>query len=239
VRPRLVVCIGDSLVRGQVSVDFVEMLRERLGGDGFRFYNAGVNGDLAYNLLMRLDTVVAQQPDFVVVLAGSNDVNATLSPGIARAYRLLKRLPGNPRPEWYQANMLQIVRVLKAKTSAKIAVTSPPVLGEDLASLANDRIRRYSALLLALAIQEGIAYLPVHERHEEYLRRIDHVAGRPHDANSILMWTSLFRHYVLGRDLETIATENGFVLTTEGVHLNGPGAAIVADVVEAFLRDSP
>jgi len=44
---------------------------------------------------------------------------------------------------------------------------------------------------------------------------------------------------VLGRDLETIATENGFVLTTEGVHLNGPGAAIVADVVEAFLRDSP
>jgi len=239
VRPRLVVCIGDSLVRGQVSVDFVEMLRERLGGDGFRFYNAGVNGDLAYNLLMRLDTVVAQQPDFVVVLAGSNDVNATLSPGIARAYRLLKRLPENPRPEWYQANMLQIVRVLKAKTSAKIAVTSPPVLGEDLASLANDRIRRYSALLLALAIQEGIAYLPVHERHEEYLRRIDHVAGRPHDANSILMWTSLFRHYVLGRDLETIATENGFVLTTEGVHLNGPGAAIVADVVEAFLRDSP
>ena len=238
-RSSLVVCIGDSLVRGQVSVDFLEMLRERLGDDGFRFYNAGVNGDLAYNLLMRLDTVLAQQPDFVVVLAGSNDVNATLSPGIARAYRLLKRLPENPRPEWYQANMLQIVRVLKAKTSARIAVTSPPVLGEDLASLANDRIRRYSALLLALAIQEGIAYLPVHELHEEYLRRIDHVAGRPHDANSILMWTSLFRHYVLGRDLETIATEDGFVLTTEGVHLNGPGAAIVADVVEAFLRDSP
>jgi len=55
----------------------------------------------------------------------------------------------------------------------------------------------------------------------------------------MVMWTSLFRHYVLGRDFETVSAENGFVLTTEGVHLNGPGAAIVADVVEAFLRHSP
>jgi len=226
-------------VRGQVSADFVEILRERLGVEGFDFLNAGVNGDLAYNVLTRLDVVIARQPDFVIVLVGTNDVNSTLTPQIRRAYRLWKRLPETPRPEWYQANMLQIVRLLKEKTSARIAVISPPVLGEDLASLANDRIRRYSALLLSIAMQEGITYLPVHELHEEYLRRIDHVAGRPHDANSILMWTSLFRHYVLGRDLETIATENGFVLTTEGVHLNGPGAAIVADVVEAFLRDSP
>jgi lysophospholipase L1-like esterase len=237
-RVRTVVCVGDSLVRGQVSVDFVELLRQRLSEDGFHFSNAGVNGDLAYNVLTRLDVVIARQPDFVIVLVGTNDVNATLTPRMERGYRWWKRLPEMPQPEWYQANMTQIVRLLKEKTSARIAVTSPPVLGEDLASLANDRIRRYSALLFSLATLEGITYLPVHERHEEHLRRIDRVAGRPHDANSMVMWTSLFRHYVLRRDFETIARENGFVLTTEGLHLNGPGAAIVADVVEAFLRDS-
>jgi len=236
---RSVVCIGDSLVRGQVSVDFVETLRKRLGVEGFDFFNAGVNGDLSYNVLTRLDVVIARQPDFVIVLVGTNDVNATLTPRMERGYRVWKRLPQIPRPEWYQANMVRIVRVLKEKTSARIAVTSPPVLGEDLASLANDRIRRYSALLFSLAMQEGVTYLPVHERHEEYLERAGHVAGRPHDPNSMVMWTSLFRHYVLGRDFETVSAENGFVLTTEGVHLNGPGAAIVADVVEAFLRHSP
>ena len=225
-------------MRGQVSADFVEILRERLGGEGFHFFNAGVNGDLAYNVLTRLDIVIARQPDFVIVLVGTNDVNATLTPRMERGYRLWKRLPEIPRPEWYQSNMRQIVRLLKEKTSARIAVISPPVLGEDLASLANDRIRRYTALLLNLAMQEGITYLPVHELHEEYLRGIDHVAGRPHDADSMLMWTSLFRHYVLGRDFETVAKDNGFVLTTEGLHLNGPGAAIVADAVEAFLRDT-
>jgi len=224
-------------VRGQVSVNFVDILRERLGEEGFHFFNAGVNGDLAYNVLTRLDVVVALQPDFVIVLVGTNDVNATLTPRMERGYRVWKRLPDIPRPESYQANMLQIVRMLKEKTSARIAVTSPPVLGEDLGSLANDCIRRYSALILNLAMQEGITYLPVHERHEEYLQRTGHVAGRPHDANSMLMWTSLFRHYVLRRDFERIARENGFVLTTEGLHLNAAGAAIVADVVESFLHD--
>jgi lysophospholipase L1-like esterase len=235
----LVVCIGDSLVRGQVSINFVEMLRERLTDEGFHFSNAGVNGDLAYNVLTRLDVVIAQQPDFVIILVGSNDVNATLTARMAQGYRLWKRLPEVPRRQWYEANMVRIIRLLKQRTSARIAVTSFPVLGEDLASLANERMRAYSALLMEIAIQEGVTYLPVHERQEQYLREVGHAEGRPHDANSMLMWTSLFRHYVLRQDLETIAEDNGFLLTTEGLHLNRRGAAIVADVIEAFLRDSP
>jgi len=91
---------------------------------------------------------------------------------------------------------------------------------------------------MQVAIQEGVTYLPVHERQEQYLREVGHTEGRPHDANSMLMWTSLFRHYVLRQDFETIAEDNGFLLTTEGLHLNRRGAAIVADVIEAFLRDS-
>jgi lysophospholipase L1-like esterase len=211
-------------------------LRQRLSDDGFHFINAGVNGDLAYNVLLRLDAVVARQPDFVVILVGSNDVNATLSPGIRLGYRLWKRLPQDPLTEWYHSNMLRIVKLLKEKTSARIAITSPPVLGEDLASLPNERIRAYCALLREIATEEDVVYLPVHERQEEYLHQVHHVAGRSHDAHSRILWTSLFRHYVLRRSFDAIAKENGFVLTTEGLHLNGRGAAIVADEVESFLR---
>jgi len=235
-RVRTVVCVGDSNVCGQVSVSFVDLLRQRLSDDDFRFINDGVNGDLAYNVLLRLDAVVARQPDFVVILVGSNDVNATLSPGIRLGYRLWKRLPQDPLMEWYHSNMIRIVRLLKEKTSARMAITSPPVLGEDLASLPNERIRAYCAILREIATREDVAYLPVHERQEEYLHQVPHVAGRSHDANSRVMWTSLFRHYVLRRSFDAIAEENGFVLTTEGLHLNGRGAAIVADEVESFLR---
>jgi lysophospholipase L1-like esterase len=225
-------------VRGQVSANFVEILRERLSDEDYHFSNAGVNGDLAYNVLTRLDVVIAQQPDFVIILVGSNDVNATLTTRVARGYRLWKRLPEIPQPQWYEANMVRIIRLLKERTSARIAVISFPVLGEALASLANERVRAYSALLMKIAAQQGVTYLPVHERQEQYLREVGYAQGRAHDANSMLMWTSLFRHYVLRQDFETIAQENRFLLTTEGLHLNRRGAAIVADAVEAFLRDS-
>ena len=231
------VCLGDSNVRGQVSVSFVDILRQRLSDNRFHFINAGVNGDLAYNVLKRLDAVVTQRPDIVVILVGTNDVNATLTPRMSQGYRLWKRLPEKPRPEWYRANVLSIIRILRESTSARIAVTSHPVLGEDLASMANERIRMYSSILLQLAVQEGITYLPLHERQEAYLRRIGHDSGHAHDADSMLMWTSLFRHYVLRRDFESIARQNGFALTTEGLHLNEAGAVIMADLVEAFLRD--
>jgi lysophospholipase L1-like esterase len=236
VRRRTVVCVGDSLVRGQVGVSFVDMLRQRLGEDSFRFINAGVNGDLSYNVLARLDAVIACRPDFVVILAGSNDVNATLSPGIRLGYRLWKRLPEEPAMGWCHGNMLCIVRLLKQRTSARIAITSPPVLGEDLDSLPNRRVREYCALLREIAIAEGASYLPVHERQEEYLCQVNRAAGPAHDANSLIMYTSLFRYYVLKHSFDDIAEENGFVLTTEGMHLNGRGAAIVADEVESFLR---
>jgi lysophospholipase L1-like esterase len=213
-------------------------LRERLSDDGFRFFNAGVNGDLAYNVLVRLDAVIAREPDFVIVLAGGNDVNATLSSPIRLGYRLWKRLPQEPVIDWYHSNMLQIVKALKKKTPAKIALASPPVLGEHLASLPNERVRDYSARLMEIAAAEKVAYLPVHERQEDYLHEVHGAAGRPHDPNSTLMWTSLFRHYVLRRSFDAIAKENGLLLTTEGLHLNGRGAALVADAVESFLRAS-
>jgi lysophospholipase L1-like esterase len=73
----LVVCVGASIVRGNVSFNFVDLLKGRLEGKGFRFINAGVNGDLAYNVLKRLDSVINLQPDFVTILVGTNDVIAT------------------------------------------------------------------------------------------------------------------------------------------------------------------
>jgi lysophospholipase L1-like esterase len=234
--PRSVVCIGDSLVRGQVSIDFIDILRERLSDEGFRFFNHGVNGDLSYNVLIRLDAVVACQPEFVIVLVGGNDVNATLSPALRLAYRLWKRLPEEPVIGWYYGNMLQIVKILKEKTPARIALVSPPILGEHLTSLPNERIRAYSAHLMQIATEEQVTYLPVHERQEDYLYKVHGAAGRRHHPNSTLMWTSLFRHYVLRRSFDAIARENGFLLTTEGLHLNGTGAAIVADTIEPFLR---
>ena len=79
------ICLGDSITRGQVSADYVALLRTRLPDD--TVINAGVNYEPSSELVKRLDAVIAQDPDVVTVLIGTNDANATLSGKRARALR--------------------------------------------------------------------------------------------------------------------------------------------------------
>jgi len=144
---KIVICLGASIVRGQISYNFVKLLEQRMAEDGFQFINAGVAGDQAYNVLMRLDSAIKYQPDFAVILVGTNDVTAILSPALARISRLTKRLPQPPSIEFYKYNMLRIIHTLKERTSVKIALVSLPVLGEDLESMSNHLIKDYNALL--------------------------------------------------------------------------------------------
>jgi lysophospholipase L1-like esterase len=232
-----VVCLGASIVRGQVSFNFVKLLSQRMEKDGFRFVNAGVPGDLAYNVLGRLDAVIARQPDCVVILVGTNDVTATLMPGMAKWSRLLTRkLPQTPSAEWYRDNMLQVVRLLKEKTPARIALASIPILGEDLTSLPNERVRAYNALLEEITVQEQVAYLPVHERQAESLKGVQQTPGRPYQAGVMLSIKLLVRHFLLRQSFDHISGKNGFLLVTDGIHMNSRGAAIIADEVESFIR---
>ena len=77
----LVALFGDSITEGLMSSNSVEVLAERMERVGYRFLNAGIGGDTAYNLLNRLRPVVESQPDSVVILVGTNDLQASLRGG--------------------------------------------------------------------------------------------------------------------------------------------------------------
>jgi lysophospholipase L1-like esterase len=232
----IVVCLGASIVRGQVSYNFVDVLEQRMARDGFQFVNAGAAGDQAYNVFMRLDSIIDCQPDFVVILVGTNDVTATLSPALARISRLTRRSPQPPSAEFYKYNMLMIINMLKERTAAKIALVSLPVLGEDLESTPNQRTRDYNALLKQIADEEQVGYLPVHELQEEYLTEAQHTGGRPYESGGILSVKALIRHYLLRQSLDEISRKHHFLLLTDGIHMNSRGATFIADQIESFLR---
>ena len=232
----IVVCLGASMVRGQVSYNFVNLLDQRMAKDGFQFINAGVAGDQAYNVLMRLDSVIDYQPDFVIILVGTNDVTATLSPTLARISRLTRRFPQPPSAEFYKYNMLRIINTLKERTSAKIALVSLPVLGEDLESIPNQRIKDYNALLKDIADEKQVGYLPVYELQEEYLREVQRGSGRPYESGGMLSIKAVARHYLLRQSFDEISRKHHFLLVTDGIHMNSRGATFIADEIEAFLR---
>lgn len=231
---RRVVCLGASIVRGQVSTNFVNLLNQRIGKHGFHFINAGVNGDLAYNVLIRLNTVVDKQPDFIIILVGTNDVIGALVPRMAKWYRRVKRLPQLPTEQWYCDNILKIVRYLKENTRAKIALASLPVLGENLMSTFNNTISAYNAHLKEIAVQEQIGYLPVHERQKEYLTRTQ-PTGRDFESDGRLTRGLLIRHYLLRQSFDTISKRYGYVLVTDGIHMNSRGASFITEEIGSFL----
>ncbi|GAC1349936.1 MAG: hypothetical protein NVSMB27_27720 [Ktedonobacteraceae bacterium] len=77
----VVVLFGDSITEGLMSSNSVEVLAERMEREGYRFLNTGIGGDFAYNLLHRLEPIVESQPDSVVIMVGSNDMQAYLRDG--------------------------------------------------------------------------------------------------------------------------------------------------------------
>ena len=231
---RRVVCLGASIVRGQVSANFVNLLNQRMHKHGFHFINAGVNGDLAYNVLLRLKTVVDKQPDFVIILVGTNDVIGALVPRLAKWYRRAKKLPQLPTEQWYCDNILKIVHYLKENTRAKIALASLPVLGENLTSTFNKAINTYNGHLKEIAVQEQISYLPIHERQKEYLTRTQ-PTGRDFESEGRLTRGLLIRHYLLRQSFDTISKRYGYVLVTDGLHMNSRGASFIIEEIESFL----
>jgi acyl-CoA thioesterase-1 len=184
---RLVVCLGASIVRGSVSFNFVNLLRDRLEPKGFKFVNAGVNGDLAYNVLKRLDSIINLQPNFVVILVGTNDVIATTSRSAGMTYKLTKRPPKKPSLEFYRKNLEAVVSNLQQRTKAKIALLSLPVLGEDLSSEPNQKVAKYNEAIREVADKYGVNYLPVNEQQVEFLRSVQSKPGRAFEGTRLTL----------------------------------------------------
>jgi hypothetical protein len=76
---------------------------------------------------------------------------------------LTKGLPKKPTLEWYRENLEAIISDLQQRASAKIALSSLPVLGEDLSSEPNQKIAKYNDVIRETAEKYRVTYLPVNE----------------------------------------------------------------------------
>jgi acyl-CoA thioesterase I len=140
-RPTLV-CFGDSLTAGAgVSAEeaYPAYLQKRLDDAGFnyRVVNLGVNGNTTKDGLERVEQVLEQHPQVVVVEFGGND-----------------GLRGIPIAE-AQRNLDAIVRRVKA-SGARVAmagITLPPQYG-------GDYIHSFNAMFPAVASRYHVPLLP-------------------------------------------------------------------------------
>jgi lysophospholipase L1-like esterase len=232
----VVVCAGDSITHGRVSINYVDILSYRLSSRGFTLVNAGINSHLAYNLGLRLDEIIRCRPDVVTILIGTNDANATLSDSALQRYLAEMRLPRKPDSAWFRSNLASICSRLKAGTRARIALLSIPPMGEEPDSDAYLRAIEYSRIIKEVAAEQRVDYLPL---SEEMTLRVEARGRKPavefRGDPEFAMYGVLARHYLLRQSYDEISESNGFLYLTDLLHLNTRGATLVADLIERYV----
>lgn len=234
---KVVVCIGDSITHGTASCNYVDILAERLGKTGFHFVNAGINSELAYNVLQRLDEVIGCNPDFITILIGTNDSNKSLTDAAARKAIRQMHLPQRPSAEWYRSNLFEICRALEAGTRARIALLSLPVITEDTSHPAFEHSLRFIEIIREVTEEEELVYLPLRERMEAFLLEHPSSTRLSFEHRQRLNKLAFARHLFLKKSWNEIAAAYGFHLLTDFVHLSCSGAEMAADLIEGFLTN--
>lgn len=235
-----VVCLGASTIAGKGTFNVIKELEARPQNNHFTFINIGVGGDLAYNGLQRLPNVIAKNPDRVIILIGGNDILATVFPNVKKYFTLWKKLPQQPSKEWFYENLLEIVKTLKEKTVAKIAVCSLTEVGEapDSKNPAqremNILYKEYAEIIKQICKDEHINYIPLYEKLHQ---QIQVSPGKSFTTFSFLAFYRdyIFKEFILRKNFDQISQENGWKFHIEGVHLNTRGGKIFADAVQQFL----
>ena len=169
-----VICFGDSITHGQVSYNYVNILVEKMSKKGFNFVNAGVNGNLVYNLIQRMDKIIDCNPNFITILIGTNDANSTLNEKNSARYIKNMSLPEKPDKKSFKKNYLYLIKELKKHTNAKIVLLSIPPIGEDKSHVSFKRSKEYSKIIQNISIDQNVDNIPLHERIDEYLGPDNH-----------------------------------------------------------------
>jgi lysophospholipase L1-like esterase len=232
-RPVLV-CAGDSITHGKISADWVRRTAAALSST-VDTVNAGIIGDLAWNLLARLDEVIACRPAVVTVLIGTNDAAAQISAKWSDGYLKSKHLPRRPAPEWYRENLERIVERLKSETSARIALMSLPPMGDATEGRWGELVAPYNAIIHEVAAQAEVPVLPVHERIAALIA--SDPPSTQWDGTKKLMGASALRRFLLRRSWAAITRRHGFTTSTDGLHLNDLAAAEISVLVEQFAAN--
>jgi lysophospholipase L1-like esterase len=235
---KLLVCAGDSITHGRVSHNYVDELASSLSDEGFDVVNAGINGDLAYNLLVRIDEIIACDPDYITILIGTNDALGSLGKKQAEAQVKKKNLPQETTEEFFRENLTELVKRLKENTHARIAILSLPPIGEDLDSVPYSRSVEYGKIVKEIADEYKLTYLPLGEEMNGYLVEKGNEPGVSYEGQgqfTYVMYMAVLKRYVLGRSYDEISAANGLLLMSDLVHLNDVGAKMVSDMIADFV----
>ena len=238
---KLVVFAGNSITHGRVGYDWVRSLS--LNDTSKIYLNAGMNGDLAWNVNQRIDEIIKCDPDLVFLLIGSNDAMGSLSKEAGEFYIKFKNLPLLPALDWYEKNYDQILQKLLKSTSAKIILITIPWVGEHEDSKIISIIKEHNKVIKKLSLKYELKVLPFFDemgklilsKHQQN-NSTETIPVYTRKKNAPLSVFGILKYYRLGFSWNEIGDKNNLSATFDFIHLNERSGILLENLVQRSIR---
>ena len=230
----VVVCCGDSITHGHIGYDWVSSLRNL--DDSKIYINGGINADLTWNLNQRLDDIIKHNPNYVTILIGTNDAIGSQPVKLIQDYYIqTKNLPKVPSIDWFEEQIEIFVKEIKAKTSAKIAITTLPWLGEQEDASIISVIKNHNKIIKRIAFKYDLTILDLFSKFKEQISSSNSVPYTTSELRRLRGLRAVILHYVFGWSWTKIGEKYKLQLLCDHIHLNEKGGDLMEQLVKEFL----
>ena len=232
---RIIACLGDSLTHGNIGQSWVDYLRNEFPND--IFLNEGINGNTVWQVLQRLEPIIACKPDILVILIGSNDALGSFDKNSGQRYKRNYNLPEIPTFEKYKDHLLELID--KFSKVSKIALCTIPPVGENRESPINKHVRQFNEFIKFTAEQKNIDLLQVSDYLWSDISSRTYPFKQDYNPKGIpimrRIFGGIFHHYIFKKSWNDIAKAKGQWILFDQIHLNERGANIVFNTVKNFI----
>ena len=230
----VVVCCGDSITHGHIGYDWVGNLRKN--DDSKIYINAGINADLTWNLNQRIDDIIKHNPDYVTILIGTNDAIGSQPVKLIQDYYIqTKNLPQVPSIEWFEEQIEIFVDKIKKNTSAKIAITTLPWLGEQEDASIISVIKNHNKIIKRIALKYDLSILDLFSKFKEQISSSNSVPYTTSELRRLRGLRAVILHYVFGWSWTKIGEKYKLQLLCDHIHLNEKGGNLMEQLAKEFL----
>lgn len=165
--------IGDSITAAglriftdKIGTGYVRLIHDYLKvsklNNPLEIVNKGVSGDRVIDLAERWDQdVIAEQPDYVSISIGVNDVWRQLD----------RKLLSQVYPKEFEQVYDDLLKRIKMETEAKIILMEPTVIEEVIESEGNIKLKPYIEAIHKLADKYDATIIPTHQTFLNYLEK--------------------------------------------------------------------
>ena len=230
----VVVCCGDSITHGHIGYDWVSSLRDK--DDSKIYINAGINADLTWNLNQRLDDIIKHNPDYITILIGTNDAIGSQPVKLIQDYYIqTKNLPQVPSIKWFEEQIEIFVKEVKENTSAKIAITTLPWLGEQKDASIINVIKNHNKIIKRIAVQYDLFILDLFSKFKEQIASNDSIPYTTSEFRRLRGLRAVILYYIFGWSWTKIGKKYKLKLLCDHIHLNEKGGDLMEQLAKEFL----